>query len=225
MCDSPELLHALERLEKVIKREDKPAYVDQTYQVSDTQGFTLDYQGYRFLFVYSGTPLFFLLGETTYPIPENIWTPLQFKQGFKVFTSGTSSPVGIRVRATDDLLATLAVSNASAGASATFHAITTASTNAATVKSTPGLVYGVQLSNESASDAFLKFYDETALPTVGTDTVKKTIRVPSSGTVIAAWPNGLLFKNGIGIGCSGGIADNDNTNTAATISIDIDFQK
>lgn len=223
MCDSPELLKALHDLLRVVKREDKPAYIDQTYLVSDTQGFNLDYQGYRFLFVYSGTPLFFLLGETTYPIPENIWTPLQFKQGFKIFTSGTANPVGIRVRATDDLISVLTISNASAGATP-FHAITTASTNGTNVKATPGLVYGVQLSNESGSDAFLKLYDETGTPVVGTDTVKKTIRVPTSGTVIAAWPNGLLFKNGIGFGCTGGIADSDSTNTATTISIDLDFR-
>lgn len=105
MCDSPELLHALERLTKAVEGQYKRGYEDTTYQVSDTQGFVLDYRGYRYLFVYSETALTFKLGASSYAIAANQWTLLAFKEGFKIFTSGQATPVGIRVRAIDDLMA------------------------------------------------------------------------------------------------------------------------
>ncbi len=119
MCDSPELLAALATLTRAVEKQTlKRGFIDQTYEVSDTQGFILDYKGYRYLFVYAGTSLTFLIGSSSYSIAANTWTPLQFKEGYKIFTSGTANPTGIRVRATDDLFAIIASATVSIAANA-----------------------------------------------------------------------------------------------------------
>ena len=53
-----------------------------------------------------------------------------------------------------------------------------ATTNATSVKATPGVVKRVIGTSKAATDRFLKFYDKATAPTVGTDVPIMTILIP-----------------------------------------------
>lgn len=115
------------------------------------------------------------------------------------------------------------VTGTSGGATAS-HTITASGTNATSLKASAGQVYNLQVSNSAASACFFRFYNLATAPTVGTSTVYKTIQVPASGTVVAAWPDGLAFSTGIAWACTGGIADSDTTSISTNVSVDIDYK-
>lgn len=90
-----------------------------------------------------------------------------------------------------------------------------ASTNATSVKASPGVVTGLHLYNTSAAAKFVKFYNKASAPVVGTD-------VPILTVPLAATPNGrvdtdgmsLSFSIGIAYAITGAVADTDTTATA-----------
>lgn len=111
------------------------------------------------------------------------------------------------------------------GGSTPFHALSAASTNTTSVKASAGQVYGVCLSNTTASEVYFKLFDKASAPVIGTDAVKQTIGVPANATVIRAFPKGLAFANGIAFAATGGVADNDTTNlTANALVMDMDYR-
>lgn len=65
--------------------------------------------------------------------------------------------------------------------------------------------------NQHATDMrYLKIYDKATAPTVGTDIPLMTIPLkPGEPTEIAGDPQGVLFKLGLGVGATTGIADAD----------------
>lgn len=56
-------------------------------------------------------------------------------------------------------------------------------TNATSIKGTPGNVYAMSLCNTSAAIKYVKFYNKATAPTVGTDTPVLVIGVPATSTV------------------------------------------
>ncbi len=78
----------------------------RTHMISDTQGFFLDYQDRRHLYLYSETALTLnLQNYGTLPVPAKAWTNIDYPEGLQVFTSGTPTPVPISLRATDEVIA------------------------------------------------------------------------------------------------------------------------
>jgi hypothetical protein len=118
-----------------------------------------------------------------------------------------------------------AVPNAgTAGGTTPYHLISAASTNATNVKASAGQLYGFEVSNTNASARYIRFYDTSASPTVGTTTIKKTVQIPGNATVIRAYPVGLKFSSGIGFSVTGLMADSDTTAIGAgDVSIDLDY--
>jgi hypothetical protein len=91
-----------------------------------------------------------------------------------------------------------------------------ASTNAAVVKATAGNLYGSIMTNAGASTAYLKLYNKTTAPTVGTDIPVAVIVIPAGQTVSTNFGSlGLRFTSGIGRAITGGIAHTDTTAVAA----------
>src|SRR5450755_1763842 len=96
-----------------------------------------------------------------------------------------------------------------AGGSTPYHKISAASTNATNVKASAGTVYGFEFSNTNSSARYVRFYNSSSAPTVGTTTIVKTVQVPGNTTVIRAYPVGLAFGTGISWSATGAMADAD----------------
>lgn len=114
---------------------------------------------------------------------------------------------------------------ATSGGSTASHTMSGASTNATSLKGSAGMLYGFSISNANASARYFKLYNKASSPTVGTDTPVMTVQVPGNGTVIRAFPVGLVFGTGIAWAATGGIADSDTTAIGSNdCSIDIDYK-
>lgn len=128
---------------------------------------------------------------------DNDYSPLQMKNGL-LFVSPSANTVGGLTM---------------------HHAVLGASTNATNVKNAAGQVYSITAFNNSATIAYLKFYNTSSTPTCDSSTVVWTTLIPANtsgaGTVISV-PSGLTFSTGISYCATTGIADNDNNAVAAS---------
>lgn len=93
------------------------------------------------------------------------------------------------------------------------------STNATVVKNGAGQLYNIQAFNNSATIAYVKFYNKATTPTCNSDTVVDKYMIPAStsgaGLSISV-PLGDAYNAGISYCVTTGIADNDNTAVAAS---------
>jgi hypothetical protein len=113
---------------------------------------------------------------------------------------------------------------ATSGGSTPYHSVSGASTNATNVKNAAGQLYGYAISNTNAAARYVKLYDKSSSPTIGTDTPKHTVQIPGNGTVIRAFPVGLVFSNGIGFGTTTGVTDADTGAVSANdLVVDLDY--
>lgn len=85
------------------------------------------------------------------------------------------------------------------------------------IKTTPGCVYKIRITNLSASLRYVKFYNATAANvTVGTTTPVETIPVPAGAVITENFGGlGLEFTTAISIAATTGLADNDTGAPAA----------
>ncbi len=94
--------------------------------------------------------------------------------------------------------------------------ISAATTNATLIKSTAGNLYSVWVANTSASTRYLKIYNMTTAPTVGTSTPAITIPLPAGFCGdFNVGAHGVTFATGISIAITAGYADTD---TAAIVA-------
>lgn len=113
--------------------------------------------------------------------------------------------------------ASLAVAATSTPANATGHFLSSAaSTNATSVKTSAGSIYGLQLTNLSASVAFVKLYRKSSAPVVGTDVPDFVIRIGANSHIsVDCGQLGIRMTSGIAYAITGGSADTDTTAVAA----------
>ncbi|HEX5444054.1 MAG TPA: hypothetical protein VFW87_09510 [Pirellulales bacterium] len=96
-----------------------------------------------------------------------------------------------------------------------------ASTNAASVTTSPTTLWDIIAMNVSASSpAYLKLYDKASVPVVGTDSPVYVLPLPTAGSTGGAgaarsWPTGLRFSSGLAYAITLGMADSDATAVAA----------
>jgi hypothetical protein len=91
-----------------------------------------------------------------------------------------------------------------------------ATNNAAFLKNSAGTIWSISAFNAGASPVYVKFYNRTTAPTVGTDVPVMVVAVPATETVmIGGGANGIRFATGIAIAIVTGAADTDNTAVAA----------
>lgn len=96
--------------------------------------------------------------------------------------------------------------------------ISAASTNAASIKSGAGQLYGIVATNINAAVRYLKIYNKASAPTVGTDVPVLTIALPgnTAGAGLAVdLSNGIAFTTGIAAALTTGVADSDTGAVAA----------
>ena len=110
----------------------------------------------------------------------------------------------------------------------TYNVVTAASTNAAVIKATAGSMYEITISNTTATPAYVKLYNKTTAPTVGTDVPVLTIPVAASaagaGTVITSFGTvGKRFATGIGIAVTAGPLATDTAVAVAGIQVNATY--
>lgn len=145
------------------------------------------------------------------------------------FTSNTSLASTLELYA---LAPTLPITNPSvfavpqtAGGTSDYHLISAASTNANNVKASAGQIYGYELGNNGASDAWVKLYNTAGTPTAGSGTPFRTIYVPKGNRASFHSTTGLNMGTGIGLTITGGAADADTTAVgAAQVTVEIDYK-
>lgn len=97
--------------------------------------------------------------------------------------------------------------------------VSAASTNATSLKATAGVVGGVYASNINAAARYLKFYNKSSAPTVGTDIPVQTYLIPGNtaggGTNIPIPERGIAFSAGIAWALTTGVQDSDTGAVAA----------
>ena len=87
-----------------------------------------------------------------------------------------------------------------------------ATTNATLIKSTAGTLWSAVVSNVAASARYLKFFNLTIAPTVGTSVPVFTVPIPPGGTVLVnGGSNGIRFLAGISLAITGAAGDLDTT--------------
>lgn len=84
-----------------------------------------------------------------------------------------------------------------------------ASTNATSAKTSAGRLYSIQGYNAAATVRYLKLYNKSSAPTVGTDTPVKTLALPPGCAFAFDWSNGYSFSAGIAYALTTGSADSD----------------
>lgn len=101
-----------------------------------------------------------------------------------------------------------------------YSATTTASTNAASVKSSAGNLFELSVSNPTATGTFVKIYNKASAPTVGTDIPVLTIPAAAGTTVVHQFgQNGKRFGTGIAIAATAAAAATDTASAVAGVQI------
>lgn len=101
---------------------------------------------------------------------------------------------------------------------------TAASTNAAVVKSSAGSLFNVTISNVTATAAYVKLYNKSTAPTVGTDVPAITIPAPANTTVNHDIGSvGARFSSGIGRAVTAAAVATDTGVAVAGIQVQITY--
>ena len=112
--------------------------------------------------------------------------------------NGTQAAGTQRVTLASDSTGQITVASKTTGGATNHTLISAATTNATLVKNTPATVFGVQASNTGAAVAFLKLFNLTVAPTVGTSVAVKTLIIPAGGgIVLPANDIGAAFSTGL----------------------------
>ena len=87
--------------------------------------------------------------------------------------------------------------------------VSAATTNATSVKATPGVVTSIVATNVNAAARYLKLYNKASAPTVGTDTPVQVYMLPPAGGAVITLDKPLWFSTGIAFALTTGAADSD----------------
>ncbi len=96
-----------------------------------------------------------------------------------------------------------------------FRQVSQATTNLAEVKAYGANLKGALIINTNAAIRYVKLYDSTDSPTVGTTVPALTIEVPASGQLFLAWPDGVNFGHSMWMATTDNVADSDSTAVGA----------
>lgn len=99
----------LERLDEMIRllrlNVTQRPYIDQTYAVSASQGFFLDYKDRKHLYIFSPVSLTLAIGTIgSLTVPANTWTDISFPPNLQIFATGQANAILVLVRATDETI-------------------------------------------------------------------------------------------------------------------------
>ena len=109
-----------------------------------------------------------------------------------------------RVTLASDSTGQVAIATRTTGGSTAFTLISAATTNATSVKTSAGTLYGIYAYNNGAAAAYLKIYNLAVAPTVGTSVAALTILLPAGGGSNIPIPSqGIAFGTGIAFAITG----------------------
>jgi hypothetical protein len=131
-------------------------------------------------------------------------------------TYATEPIPGAQVSGTQAVSGTVTANQGTFTAPSATFLTTTASTNAGFSKASAGTVYSIGISNPTGSTVYVKLFNKTSAPTVGTDV--PVLSFPVAAGASLAFPfgaTGQRFGTGIAHCVTGGAADSDTSNAAA----------
>lgn len=105
--------------------------------------------------------------------------------------------------------------------------ITTASTNATSVKASSCTLGAITFQGPSSTLAYLKIYDKSSAPTVGTDTPFCVLQMSTAASyysiplLVLSIPGGIKLNNGLAFAVTALVADSDTTNAPANMIVNI----
>lgn len=139
-------------------------------------------------------------------------------------STNTPIPVDITRSVALTTSTTITANQGTLASGTNYNAVTTASTNGASVKASAGNLFELTASNPTATPAFLKLYNKASAPTVGTDVPIVTIPVPANSNVaIPFGSQGKRFATGIAVAVTGAIGATDTTNAVAGVQINATY--
>lgn len=146
-----------------------------------------------------------------------------FRLRFTAYTSGTASVTAYfnrEIVGTGALPGTaVTVSNLTASTTSAATVLYTvnsaATTNAASIKATGANVYGLSVMNTSASTKYVRLFNLTTAPTVGTSVPIMVVAVPATSSKEIEFVPALRFSTGLSVAITGGAAATDATAVAA----------
>lgn len=105
-----------------------------------------------------------------------------------------------------------------------YYLVTTASTNAAAIKTSAGSILELTISNPTATAAYVKLYNKASSPTVGTDVPIITYPIPANTTYTYVYGvSGKRFTTGIAIAVTAAMADSDTANAVAGVKVNATY--
>lgn len=132
----------------------------------------------------------------------------------RIVESGVTQPVSGTVTANQGTLQ----------AGTNYNAVTTAGTNAASIKASAGNVMEGTISNPTATAIYVKLYNKASAPTVGTDVPILTIPVAAGATVPLNFGLvGKRFATGIAIAATAAAAATDTAAAVAGVQINLTY--
>lgn len=146
-----------------------------------------------------------------------------FRARFTAYTSGTATASAYFNR---ESIPVIAAPNSPAATSSIVASTTTAgtllytvnsaaSTNAANIKTSAANVYGLSVMNTSATTKYVRLFNLTTAPTMGTSVPIMVVAVPATSSKEIQYVPALRFNTGLAVAITGGAAATDNTAVAA----------
>lgn len=135
-----------------------------------------------------------------------------FNDGIGALTSGNEGAI----RCTSDRKVYVAVGAAVSGGWTPSKLISANTTNATSLKGSPGQIGFISATNNGGSAAYLKIYNKASAPTVGTDVPVQVYMLPAGGGNNPPLAGGIALSTGIAFAITGGAADADTTAVAAS---------
>jgi hypothetical protein len=84
---------------------------------------------------------------------------------------------------------------------------------------------GFEIYNSAAAARFVKFFNKSSAPSMGTDTPLRTVQIPATSAVRIELVRGKKFTAGLWVSVTVNASDTDNTAPAANdVIMSIDYQ-
>ena len=139
---------------------------------------------------------------------------------FTAYTSGTASVTGYLLRepvtSTTNQAALNTVTASTTSSATTLYTVNSAATtNAASIKATGANLYGISVMNTSAATKYVRLFNLTTAPTVGTSVPIMVVAIPATSSKEIQYVPAVRFGTGLSVAITGGAAATDSTAVAA----------
>jgi hypothetical protein len=144
-----------------------------------------------------------------------------FRLRFTSYTSGTATANAylsrdcIPLAQVQTASTNTVVASTTTSASVLYTVNSAATTNAATIKTAGTNLYGISVINTSASTKYVRFFNQTTAPTVGTSIPIMVVAVPATSSKEIQYVPAVRFGTGLAVAITGGAAATDSTAVAA----------